>query len=248
MKTDSAFAHAAVPSPNFGDRRGRDIDALILHYTGMRTGALALARLLDPTSEVSCHYLVWEDGRIDQLVAEADRAWHAGRSSWAGETDMNAVSIGIEIVNAGHDGGCPPYPSEQIAAVTLLARDICARHNIVKRRVLAHSDIAPDRKLDPGEWFPWDKLAASGIGLWPTSVAATDDAALLEPGSTGREVVALQRHLREFGYRCPETGLFDPATAEIVTAFQRHYRPAKVNGTGDGQTLEILEILRAPNF
>ena len=248
MKTDSPYVHEAVPSPNFGDRRGKGIDALILHYTGMRTGALALARLLDPASEVSCHYLVWEDGRIDQLVAEADRAWHAGRSSWAGETDMNAVSIGIEIVNAGHDGGCPPYPKAQIEAVTLLATDICARHNIVKRRVLGHSDIAPDRKLDPGEWFPWDKLAASGVGLWPAPKSAADGMTSLELGSKGRDVVALQRHLREFGYSCPETGLFDPATAEIVTAFQRHYRPAIVNGNGDTQTLEVLEILRAPNL
>jgi N-acetylmuramoyl-L-alanine amidase len=248
LKTDSPFAHKAVPSPNFGDRRGRSVDALILHYTGMRTGALALARLLDPASEVSCHYLVWEDGGVDQLVAESNRAWHAGRSTWAGETDMNAVSIGIEIVNAGHDGGCPPYPTTQVEAVTKLATDICTRHNIVKRRVLAHSDIAPDRKLDPGEWFPWDRLAASGIGLWSASAPAADDISALGLGSEGEHVIAFQRELREFGYSCPETGIFDSATAEIVAAFQRHYRPAKVSGNGDLQTLEILKILRAPNL
>ena len=149
-------------SPNFGDRRGRTIDALVLHYTGMPTGAGALARLCDPASSVSCHYLVWEDGRITQLVAERERAWHAGRAFWAGEHDMNAASIGIEIVNPGHDGGAPPYPAAQIEAVAALGRDLCVRHAIPPHRVLAHSDIAPDRKLDPGEWFPWRTLAAAG--------------------------------------------------------------------------------------
>ena len=166
MNRDSPFADAVAPSPNHGDRRGRAVDSIVLHYTGMSTGAAALARLCDPTTDVSCHYFVGCEGHIAQLVPEPRRAWHAGRSVWFGETDMNAVSIGIEIVNAGHDGGCPPYPDPQIDAVIALCRDIVGRHTIPAARVLGHSDIAPDRKIDPGEWFPWARLAAGGVGVW----------------------------------------------------------------------------------
>lgn len=258
MTPDSHLVRDVSPSPNFGDRRGRPIDALILHYTGMSSGPAARDRLLDPTSEVSAHYLVWEDGRIEQLVAEADRAWHAGRSFWQGETDMNAVSIGIEIVNPGHDGGCPPYPDAQIAAVMALAKDICERRAISAARVLGHSDIAPDRKLDPGEWFPWQRLAEAGIGLWPhadlrhvdgrrltpSADSRRADGRRLEPGATGDEVVALQQNLSGFGYRCDTTGVFDAVTACAVAAFQRHYRSARVDGIADDETIATLVALR----
>ena len=214
----------------------------------MSTGAAARTRLLDPASQVSCHYLVWEDGRIEQLVAEADRAWHAGRSWWDGEADMNAVSIGIEIVNGGHDAGCPPYPAAQIASVAALAQDICNRHNIVKHRVLGHSDVAPDRKLDPGEWFSWRTLADAGVGLWIEAVVpgtvASADAQSLGVGSTGSRVHALQRALRSFGYASPLTGVFDSATGAVVAAFQRHYRPALVDGNADNSTIATLHALR----
>ena len=231
-----------MPSPNFGDRRGRAIDALILHYTGMVSGEAALARLCDPASEVSCHYLVWEDGRIDQLVAESARAWHAGRSSWAGETDLNAVSIGIELVNGGHDFGCPPYPSAQIAALSALCRDIRARHRIANARVLAHSDIAPERKRDPGEYFPWQALAEAGVGVWADPVAGAPGAEA--PAKVGERALAqLQQRLRDFGYDCPPTGEFDDATRLVVSAFQRHWRPAIVDGVADAATLEILAAL-----
>ena len=234
LPPDSPLVGDLAPSPNFGDRRGKAIDALILHYTGMPTGTGALARLTDVASGVSCHYLVWEEGRVTQLVAEAARAWHAGRSSWAGEDDMNSVSIGIEIVNRGRIGGCPPYPAAQIAAVTALAKDVCARNAIPAHRVLAHSDIAPDRKDDPGEWFPWATLAAAGVGAFVVIASASPAAPLPNP----RE---LQRRLRAFGYACPETGVLDPDTACVIAAFQRHFRPSKVDGIADAETIGVLE-------
>ena len=207
-----------LPSPNFGDRRSRAIDALILHYTGMASGAAALARLLDPASEVSAHYLVWEDGRIDQLVAEADRAWHAGRSFWAGERDMNSVSVGIEIVNGGHEFGLPPYPAVQIAAVVALVRDIRTRHAIVPTRVLGHSDIAPARKDDPGEHFPWPALMDAGMALRVPPVIGS-----MKPASRH----ALQATLAAIGYECPTSGADDEATRAAIRAFQRRWRPQR---------------------
>lgn len=241
MRADSALVAGLSPSPNFGDRRGKAIDTLILHYTGMRSSEHALARLCDPSSGVSCHYLVWEDGRIEQLVAERHRAWHAGHSSWAGETDMNAASLGVEIVNAGHDGGCPPYPDAQIDAVAALCRDLCTRRAIPPRHVLAHSDIAPERKIDPGEWFPWARLAAAGVGLWVDPLPP-DARSALEVVS-GPSVLALQKRLSAFGYACPASGALDAPTSLVIAAFQRHYRPSRVDGVADESTLATLEAL-----
>ena len=210
----------------------------------MASGEAALARLRDAASQVSCHYLVWEDGWIDQLVAEADRAWHAGRSFWAGETDMNAVSVGIEIVNGGHDFGLPPYPPVQVEAVGALAKDICARHGIPAARVLAHSDIAPDRKRDPGEHFPWNALATRGVGLWiAPELAPTVADAMSEPDQQG--IAALQARLSRFGYRCPLSGTFDQPTREAVAALQRHWRPTRVDGLPDRSTISALAKVAA---
>jgi N-acetylmuramoyl-L-alanine amidase len=239
---DSACVDDVAPSPNHGDRRGRTIDALVLHYTGMSSGDSALARLRDPAADVSCHYLVWEDGRIAQLVPEARRAWHAGRSIWAGETDMNAVSIGIEIVNQGHDGGCPPYPDAQIEAVIALCRDIVSRHVIPAARVLAHSDIAPGRKIDPGEWFPWARLAAAGVGLW-VEPAPIVDGPVLRPGDEGEAVATLQGMLARLGYDVPASGRFCDVTSSTVSAFQRHWRQASVDGAADVSTRQVLAAL-----
>ena len=230
---------------------------MVLHYTGMPTGEAALARLCDPLSQVSCHYLVWEDGRIEQLVAEADRAWHAGRSFWRGERDLNAVSLGIEIVNPGHEGGCPSYPTRQIDAVIALGRDVCRRHAIAPARVLAHSDIAPDRKIDPGEWFPWDSLAASGLGLRVIPNHARDEATLalrdlalrelslgeLVLGDLGEPVAALQVDLANLGFEVAATATFCPVTESAVAALQRHHRPARVDGRADAETRSILRAL-----
>src|SRR5882757_3731455 len=167
FRPDSSVVSETRPSPNHGERKaGVKPNMLVLHYTGMADAEAAVRHLCTPTSEVSAHYVVMEDGRIVQCVPESRRAWHAGQSYWEGETDINSCSIGIEIANPGHDHGYPDFPKRQIAAVTALCRSIFTRHQISPDRVLAHSDVAPTRKRDPGEKFPWKVLAASGIGLW----------------------------------------------------------------------------------
>ena len=164
---DSSIASDVIPSPNFGERnKGASPDMILLHYTGMPDVEGAIAQLCTPGTDVSAHYIVLEDGRIVQCVPEAKRAWHAGASDWAGEDDINSCSIGIEIVNRGHDWGYPDFPLRQIAAVIALCRGIMLRRNVPAHRVLAHSDVAPSRKKDPGEKFPWHSLANSGVGHW----------------------------------------------------------------------------------
>jgi N-acetylmuramoyl-L-alanine amidase len=240
---DSPLVTDLVISPNHEPRRAA-IDILLLHYTGMESTDEALQRLASPEAKVSSHYLVREDGAVVQLVPEARRAYHAGVSSWGGETDINSRSIGIEIANPGHDFGCPPYPEEQIAAVVGLCRDILARHAIRAERVLAHSDVAPARKRDPGEWFFWRELAETGIGLWvPPRPVVSGHA--LGPGDGGEAVLALQQSLARYGYDLVPTGTFDAQTRDVVTAFQRHFRPARVDGLADPSTLATLDDLIA---
>jgi N-acetylmuramoyl-L-alanine amidase len=243
---DARLDVEVVPSPNHGERRDVERpDMLLLHYTGMPDGPGALARLCDPKSEVSAHYLVFEDGRLVQCVQEARRAWHAGAGSWAGETDINSRSIGIEIVNPGHDGDYPDFPEAQIAAVIALCRDIVARQSIPSCRVLGHSDVAPGRKQDPGEKFPWARLAAAGVGLWIAQQPVVDGLPVLKAGMKGREVRELQARLALVGYGMPETGRYDSPTKEVVTAFQRHFRPARVDGVADASTMATLSKLLA---
>jgi len=231
-------------SPNHGDRKSGRVDALILHYTGMASGAGALERLCDPASQVSAHYVVEEDGRILQLVPEARRAWHAGQSFWAGERDMNSASIGIEIVNPGHDGGMPGFPQPQIEAVIRLCKDILARHDIPATKVLAHSDIAPDRKIDPGEIFPWGKLAAAGVGHY-VKPYPIEEGPILQRGMTGVDVEKLQAMLAMYGYGLRVSNLYGPKTESVVKAFQRHFRPERVDGITDRSTHETLRALMA---
>lgn len=240
---ESPLVAEIVPSPNHEPRRAA-IDILLLHYTGMASTAAAVERLCSTEAQVSSHYLVREDGRIVQLVAEVRRAFHAGVSSWEGTTDINSRSIGIEIANAGHDFGSPPFPDAQIAAVIALARDIVSRHAIRADRVLAHSDVAPGRKRDPGEDFPWPRLAAAGIGLWvaPRPIVA---GAALSQGDTGGEVHALQGALARYGYGIAVTGTFDEATRDVVAAFQRHFRPAQIDGIADRSTVATLDDVLA---
>ena len=222
-------------SPNADARpAGQPVDTLILHYTGMRSAAAALERLYDPVAKVSAHYLIDEDGSVTALVAEEARAWHAGVSAWRGETGLNDRSIGIELVNPGHEWGYRPFPRAQYQACIALCRAIIARWPIPPHRVLGHSDVAPDRKEDPGELFDWQRLAAAGIGLWP------------QPGEGApRDTATLQAQLARVGYPVPRHGRLDPATRTVITAFQRHYRPTRVDGTPDHGTLARLDGLLA---
>lgn len=239
---DHAGADIRV-SPNFGPRRdGARADCLILHYTGMATGAAAEDRLCAPESEVSSHYLVHEDGRIVQMVRESDRAWHAGQGSWKGRSDVNSFSIGIEIVNPGPLAGFPDFPAVQIDAVAELARDICARHHVLPERVLAHSDVAPGRKIDPGERFPWWRLAELGVGHY-VEPSPVQGGRFLARGDRGEPVEALQSMLSLYGYGLEINGFFDDATHVVVEAFQRHFRPARADGVADRSTIETLHRL-----
>ena len=242
-QTDSPLARAFRASPNHGERMGgHGIDCVILHYTGMPTGSGALKRLCDEAAHVSAHYFVEEDGTILQLVPEARRAWHAGVSSWRGETDLNSGSIGIEIVHPGHDGGLPPYPPAQIEAVIALCRDISARQGIRPERVLAHSDIAPGRKIDPGENFPWDTLHAGRVGHWVPPAPVTDGRGLA-PGDSGARVATLRADLAAYGYGIAPGEDYDAETRTTVAAFQLHFRPARVDGIADTSTLDTLRRL-----
>lgn len=230
-------------SPNFGPRReGLIPDCIILHYTGMETGEAAEAWLCNPESEVSSHYLVHEDGRVVQMVREADRAWHAGRGSWRGVADVNSFSIGIEIVNLGPLAGFPPFADAQIDAVTELCLGIVARHAVQPERVLAHSDIAPGRKIDPGERFPWLRLAQAGVGHI-VDPAPIRGGRFLAMGDRGEPVEALQSMLMLYGYGLEISGFYDDTTRLVVEAFQRHFRPARVDGVADQSTIETLHRL-----
>ena len=232
-----------APSPNFGPRPKGPPHMLVLHYTGMPTGEAALARLCDPAAEVSAHYMVEEDGRIFRLVAEERRAWHAGKSSWRGETDVNSASIGIEIVNPGHEFGYRPFPEPQVAAVIALVADIRSRWTIADVDVVGHADVAPDRKEDPGELFPWKRLAEAGHGLWAEPATAPGGA--MTEGQDGAAVFALQAGFTRLGYDLPPDGKFDGHTAAVVRAFQRHWRQERVDGIADGETrARLIALLR----
>jgi N-acetylmuramoyl-L-alanine amidase len=193
-----------------------------------------------PLGRVSAHYVVAEDGRVFSLVDEANRAWHAGASHWAGEGDVNSRSIGIEIANGGHDFGLPPFPNAQIEAVIGLVGDICVRHTLGPHRVVGHSDIAPARKADPGEHFPWARLSGAGLALGPLRSASPNHAVLAREGAEGAGVLAAQEHFAAIGYALAQNGLFDSHMTTIVTAFQRRFRASKVDGVLDQETADLL--------
>jgi N-acetylmuramoyl-L-alanine amidase len=246
FQPDSSVVADVVPSVNCGQRlAGREPDMILLHYTGMLDAQAALKRLCSPDSKVSSHYLVFEDGRIVQCVPESERAWHAGASSWAGETDINSCSIGIEIANPGHDHGYPDFSKRQIAAVTALCRSILTRHQIRADRVLGHSDIAPTRKQDPGEKFPWKLVAESGVGLWVKPAPLTAAGPIFVLGETDPAVEEAQRLLADYGYGVTPTGYLDSTTRDVVAAFQRHFRPMRVDGVIDESTVSTLKSLLA---
>lgn len=216
----------AAPSPNHDSRDGRQIDILLLHYTGMKSGEEAIARLRDPAAKVSAHYVVEEDGRIFHLVPEERRAWHAGVSSWRGEANTNARSIGIEIVNPGHEWGYRAFPATQMQSVRELSLAILSRHPIPPRNVIGHSDVAPLRKEDPGELFDWAGLAAAGIGLWPV------------PKPTGMSPEDFFTGLAQYGYDIGDR-------AAVTRAFCRHFRPARIADAPDAEAMSILNGLLA---
>ena len=216
-----------APSPNQDARPpGVPIDTLVLHYTGMRSGQAAIDRLRDPAARVSSHYVVEEDGQVWRLVPEARRAWHAGISHWRGHSGLNDRCIGIEIVNPGHEWGYRPFPLPQMDAVRALCLGILARHPILPVNVVGHSDIAPDRKDDPGELFDWEGLARHGIGLWPNKIAAP------------LSIEAVPAALTRIGYPIPDL-------ATTLRAFQRRWRPAAITGEADPSTRERLAAVHA---
>lgn len=224
------------------DERAHPMELLVLHYTGMQSEEGALDWLCREESRVSCHYFVFTDGRVVQSVPESRRAWHAGVSRWRGMEDLNSRSIGIEIANPGHEFGYARFPERQIRAVTALARDIVERNNIASRDVVAHSDIAPTRKQDPGEFFPWRRLADAGVGIWVPPSRATNGP-VLKPGDSNEEVLSLQRQLAGYGYGVEPTGEYDRQCEATVVAFQRRFRPANVDGLADPATRKTLAKL-----
>jgi N-acetylmuramoyl-L-alanine amidase len=224
-----------LPSPNHGPRPvGKPTDMLILHYTGMRTAQAALDRLRDPAAQVSAHYVIDEDGVVYRLVPEDRRAWHAGVAFWRGETDVNGRSIGIELVNPGHEFGYRPFPAAQMAALRVLAAGIVARHGIPPLHVLAHSDVAPSRKQDPGELFDWHGRAAAGIGAWPAPTAADDG---------GYDTAAVRGLLARLGFDVPHGTAWDDGARAALTAFQRHWHPERTGRDPDGETVRRLRAL-----
>lgn len=243
FQPDTMLVSEVVPSPNHGARADSvEPDMILLHYTGMEDADLAVKRLCAADSGVSAHYLVHVDGRIVQMVPEARRAWHAGQSTWEDRTDINSCSIGIEIHNPGHDFDYPDFPHRQIAAVIALCRSIAKRWPIAPARVLAHSDVAPERKQDPGEKFPWRLLADSGIGLW-VMPAKIVDGPTFRIGDQGEAVEKLQEALALYGYGVKVDGHYDETTAASVSAFQRHFRPARIDGVFDPSTMIVLRAL-----
>ncbi len=243
FEPDTFLVSGVVPSPNHGERRGgREPDMIVLHYTGMVGADTALERLSAAESEVSAHYFVFEDGRIVQCVPEMRRAWHAGAAAWGDDSDVNSCSIGIEIANPGHEYGYPDFPLRQTAAVIALCRSIIKRHKVPIDRVVAHSDVAPSRKRDPGEKFPWRLLFESGVALWVEPAPVTTESRLVV-GESGDAVVTLQTALRRCGYGIEITGEYDTATRDVVTAFQRRFRPARIDGIADTSTMDTLSHL-----
>lgn len=245
LKPDSNLVHTLHPSPNIEDRRkGCRADMIILHYTGMDRAENAIAWLANPKSKVSCHYVVDEEGRITQMVEETKRAWHAGASYWAGETDINSVSIGIEIQNPGHEHGYPDFPPAQMHAVAALCRDIAKRRGIAPERVLAHSDVAPGRKIDPGEKFDWAGLSHHGVGHWvrPAALHKAEAAELLDDDETC--IAEALQLMRAYGYGIENQDRLDWFTV-LVRSFQLHFRPARADGRLDAGTLDTMRRLVA---
>jgi len=246
MKPDSGLINALHPSPNTGERRkGARPRLIVLHYTGMDSAAKAVQWLAHPDSKVSCHYVIDERGAITQMVPEALRAWHAGASHWAGEADVNSISIGIEIQNPGHEHGYPDFPLPQMQAIAALCRDIAERHAMPPEAVLAHSDVSPGRKIDPGEKFDWAWLAAKGVGHWVAPAPIDCGGKSYALGDEAPAIAETQALLRRYGYDVEVHGKLDAHTSKALRAFQLHFRPDRADGHLDSATLDTLTRLVA---
>ncbi len=234
-----------IKSPNFDDRpKGTNINMLVMHYTGMQTGEAAQKHMCDPIAKVSAHYMINEDGSIINLVPEAKRAWHAGISCWRGISSLNDTSVGIEIVNPGHEFGYRPFPKAQMEAVLGLSKEIIERHSIEARNVIGHSDIAPNRKQDPGEFFDWKMLASEGVGLWPNvkKMWKSSDM-IIRPGEESVSTASVQKMLSDYGYHIRVDGFYGPKTEDIIRAFKRHFVPEQLNAFWDKLADERIKAL-----
>ncbi len=253
-----------VWSPNHNARpAGADIELVVVHFTGMATGDEALRALTQLGSGVSAHWMIDEDGTTYRLVPDERRAWHAGVGSWHDWHDVNAVSIGIELVNPGHDFGYRPFPGAQIDALEELLDDTYRCHGLGPCDLIGHSDLAPERKQDPGELFPWERLARAGFSIWPEEVldypdgglGVNDDGESLldeeerrlrlgpDSGMLRERVVELQRNLRAIGYGVELNGVFGTQTEAVVAAFQRRFRARLVDGYADSETRALIEAV-----
>jgi N-acetylmuramoyl-L-alanine amidase len=224
-------------SPNFDERPNHQcLDLIIIHYTGMEKVKEALTRLCDPLAKVSAHYLIDQKGQCYQLVDDQKRAWHAGVSYWQGIRDINGISLGIELDNGGHDGGLPFFLEPQIQALLSLLTCLSQKYHINKKKIIGHSDIAPLRKMDPGELFPWLTLHQHGFGLWPTSTPQQ---------AVPQSIRDVQKILRIIGYDCPLNGIIDHQTEAVIRAFQRHFTPTEITGTLTSQLKDTLSCFEA---
>ena len=241
---ESRLVDRLHPAVNFEPRRGGvKPSILLMHYTGMSSCEKAIDWLSRPESKVSCHYVIDTDGTVTQMVSEELRAWHAGQSQWGGERDINSLSIGLEIHNPGHGDDYCDFPDRQMQAVMELSREIIARWRIMPENVLGHSDVSPGRKIDPGERFDWAGLAAAGVGRW---VAPEPVGPLIGTHSrqANEETIAyVQRLLASYGYGVEISGRLDEKGRDVISAFQRHFRPQRVDGEIAASTVATLERL-----
>lgn len=235
------------PSPNYEARPvSTVIDTIIIHYTGMRSADDALQRLCDPVAKVSAHYVIDEEGCVYQLVEDSQRAWHAGLSYWRGKEQLNDMSIGIELVNPGHEFGYRPFPNAQIKSLIALCTQLIARHPIKQHHIIGHSDIAPKRKEDPGEFFNWQHLAEHGIGIWHgISLPPQKPKPLIQKGDSNERVSTMQTQLAKYGYQIPQHGIFDDDTAATVIAFKRRFYPSNLEASWDSVAENMLQNLLA---
>lgn len=239
-----------IKSPNFNDRPNgaESIDSIVMHYTGMKTANDALKKLCDPAFEVSAHYMIYENGEVVNLVPDEKRAWHAGISCWRGKAGINDGSIGIEIVNKGHEFGYEPFPKVQINSVISLTKDLLSKYNIQPRNIIGHSDISPSRKEDPGELFPWEELSLNNIGLWPkVKVLWKKNKILVNAGSEGVSVADVQSRLQKFGYHIRVDGNYGSKMEDVVIAFKRHFVPENLtpdwDKLSDARLNRLLELI-----